>query len=263
MGFGGGAALRFGQTGLRIIQLLAAIVLLALFSYFLAVLSDHNRHIDTWIKAVEGISGAAVLYLLFAVLFTLFLGGVTFFGFIAVVLDIAFVGAFVYEVYVTRGGAGSCKGYVRTPLGSGQANAATPYGSTTWLPNLHQACQLETATFAIGIIMIFLFLITAVMQVLIVRHHKKEKHMGPSPSNNYSSTGKKAPFWKRNKKVHNTRDAEMATAGTVRPSHDTGYTGTTTGNGVNGLDESKYGQPGYGQSNYSAPVHHNATTANY
>jgi hypothetical protein len=252
----GGAALRFGQTGLRILQLLAAIVLLALFSYFLAVLSDHHKHIATWLRAVEGISGAAVLYLLFAVLFTLFLGGITFFGFIAVVLDIAFAGAFVYTAYVNRGGAGSCKGYVRTPLGNGEANAPTPYGSKTWLPNLHQACQLETATFAIAIIMIFLFLVTAVMQVLLVRHHKKEKHLGPSPSNNYSA-GTKRPFWKRNKKVHNTRDAEMATAGTVRPSHDTGYTGTTTGNGVNGLDESKYGQPGYG---HTAPVH-NTTTA--
>jgi hypothetical protein len=257
----GGAALRLGQTGLRSLQLLAAIVLLALFSYFLAVLSDHHKFIPTWLKAVEGISGAAVLYLLFAVLFTLFLGGIAFFGFIAVVLDIAFVGAFIYVVWETRHGAGTCKGYVRTPLGNGQANAPTPYGSTTWLPNLHQACQLESATFAVALIMIFLFLITAVMQVLLVRHHKKEKHQGPSPSNNYSSNSRR-PFWKRNKKVHNTRDAEMATAGTVRPSHDTGYTGTTTGNGVNGLDESKYGQPGYGQTNYTVPVH-NTTTSNY
>jgi hypothetical protein len=54
----------------------------------------------------------------------------------------------------------------------------------------------------------------------------------------------------------------MATAGTLRPSHDTGYTGTTTGNGVNGLDESKYGQPGYGHNNYNTPVY-NTTTTNY
>jgi hypothetical protein len=258
----GGALLRFGQTGLRIIELLAAIVALAIFSYFLAVLSDHHIHIATWLRAVEGISGAAVLYLLFAVILTLFLGGIAFFAFIAVLLDIAFVGAFIYVAWETRHGANSCTGYVRTPLGNGQAKAPTPYGNTDWLPNLHQACQLNTATFAVAIILIFLFLITAVLQVLLVRHHKKEKRYGPGPSNNYTSGVGRRPFWKRNKKVHNTRDAEMATAGTLRPSHDTGYTGTTTGNGVNGLDESKYGQPGYGHTNYNTPVH-NTTTTNY
>lgn len=258
----GGAALRFGQTGLRTLQLLGSIVLLALFSYFLAVLSNHHKAIPTWLRAVEGISGAALLYLLFAVLFTLFLGGITVFGFIAVALDLAFVVAFIYTVVETKQGAGSCKGYVTTPLGSGQANQATASGNSNWLPNLHQACQLETATFAVSLIMIFLFLITAVMQVLLVKHHRKEKRYGPGPSNNYTSGSGKFAFWKRNKKVHNTRDAEMATAGTVRPSHDTGYTGTTTGNAVHGLDDSKYGQPGYGQANYSAPVH-NTATANY
>jgi len=258
----GGAILRFGQTGLRIIELLAAIVALAIFSYFLAVLSDHHIHIATWLRAVEGISGSAVLYLLFAVILTLFLGGIAFFASIAILLDIAFAGAFIYVAWETRHGANSCIGYVRTPLGNGRANTPTPYGNTDWLPNLHQACQLNTATFAVSIILIFLFLITAVVQVLLVRHHKKEKRYGPGPSNNYTSGVGRRPFWKRNKKVHNTRDAEMATAGTIRPSHDTGYTGTTTGNGVNGLDESKYGQPGYGQTHYNTPVH-NTTTTNY
>ena len=89
----GGAVLRFGQTGIRVIELLAAITALVIFSYFLVVLSDHHLHIATWIRAVEGISGAAVLYLLFAVLLTLCLGGVAVLAFIAVALDIAFAGA--------------------------------------------------------------------------------------------------------------------------------------------------------------------------
>jgi len=268
----GGAVLRFGQTGLRILELLAAIVALAIFSYFLAVLSDHNIHIPTWERAVEGISGAAVLYLLFAVLLTLCLGGVAILAFIAVALDIAFVGAFIYVAWETRHGANSCSGVVNTPLGTGRANAPTPYGNSHWLPDLHQACRLNTAVFAVSIILVFLFLITAVLQILLVRHHRKEKRYGPGPSNNYTSGAGRRPFWKRNKKTHTTRDAELATAGAagthhaMRPSHDTGYTGTTTGNGVNGLDEAKYGEPGYGQAgygqnNYTAPVHHNTTTA--
>lgn len=252
--------LRFGQTGLRVIELLATIVALAIFSYFLAVLSDHHLQIPTWMKAVEGISGAAVLYLLFAVLFTIFLGGIAFFGFIAVALDIAFLVTFIYVAFETRHGANSCTGYVRTPLGSGLANAPTPYGNSEWLPNLHQACQLNTAVFAVAIILVFLFLFTAVLQVLLVRHHKKEKRYGPSPSNNYTSGAGKRPFWKRNKKVHNTKDAEMATAGTgvagaMRPSHDTGYTGTTMEQGA--LGDAKYGEPAYGQGNvtHAAPAH--------
>lgn len=38
----GGAFLRFGQTGFRILELLAAIVALGIYSYFLAVLHDHH-----------------------------------------------------------------------------------------------------------------------------------------------------------------------------------------------------------------------------
>jgi hypothetical protein len=121
MGAAGGAALRFGQTGVRLIQFLAAVVAFAIFSYFLAVLRNHHVHIPTWERAVEGVSGSAVLYLIFAVVLTLCLGGSAFFGLIAVLLDIAFVGGFIFVAWETRHGANSCKGYVNTPLGSGAA----------------------------------------------------------------------------------------------------------------------------------------------
>jgi hypothetical protein len=130
MGSAGGSALRFGQTGVRLIQLLAAILALAVFCYFLAVLHNHHDHIPTWERAVAGVSGSAVLYLIFAVVLTLCLGGVAFFGLIAVLLDIAFIGAFIFVAWETRHGANSCKGYVNTPLGSGTAgtvfNVRTP-----------------------------------------------------------------------------------------------------------------------------------------
>jgi hypothetical protein len=254
----GSAVLRITQTALRVIQLLCAVVSLAIFSYFLAVLSGHKLPVDTWVRAVEGMSGASVLYLLFAVLFTLFLGGITFFAFIAVVLDICFIGCYAAIAWFNRGGAGSCTGNVNTVLGSGLSNGFG-FGSNqsvTYEPNLRQACRLETAVFAVAIINIFLFVITAIFQVLLVRHHKKEKRYGPSPANNYTSGAGRTPFWRRNKKVRNTRDAEMATAGTgaIRPSHDTGYTGTTM-NGLNTMAEPKYGQEGYGDT-----FAHNTTT---
>lgn len=88
----------------------------------------------------------------------------------------------------------------------------------------------------------FLFLISAILQVLLGRHHKKEKRYGPSPSNDYTAgTGKKQPFWKR--KTKTKRDAELGVVGAgaiaadekhhtkkggaLRPSDDTALTGST------------------------------------
>jgi len=88
-----------------------------------------------------------------------------------------------------------------------------------------------------------LFLLAAVLQLLLGKHHQKEKRYGPSPSNNYTSGEGKRPFWKRGKAT--SRDAEAAELGTVgaaglaaekhhhhnnntiRPSHETGMTGST------------------------------------
>jgi len=258
----GGALLRFGQTGLRLLEFACAAIVLGIYSYFLSVLADKNIHIPAWEKAVEGMSGAACLYLIFCVLLTLFLGGIRFFAFIAIVLDICFVGCFAAIAYYTRHGANSCKGVVNTPLGTGLSSQAAP-GAGDW----GYVCSLNTACFAVSIVNIFLFLVTAVVQFLLARHHQKEKRYGPSPSNNYTSGTGRRPFWKRNRgAARGTRDAEMATTATapghhgttVRPSHETGMTGSTMNNAGHApyASEPKYGQPGYGM----APGHHNATT---
>jgi hypothetical protein len=253
----GGALLRFGATGLRIFEFCCAAIILGIYSYFLAVLSKHSLPIPTWEKAVEGMSGAAVLYTIFGVLLTLFLGGIAFFGFIAVVLDILFAACFAAIAYYTRHGANKCSGIVNTPIGTGASNDAAPGAG-----DYGYACTLNTACFALSIVAAFLFLVTAAWQVMLVRHHKKEKRFGPSPSNNYTS-GKstRRPFWKRNKKTTmGTRDAEMATAATAshhhhnnnRISHETGMTGSTVHGGYAPTStQPKYGQPGYGQASYN------------
>lgn len=115
----------------------------------------------------------------------------------------------------------------------------------------------------------FLFLLTAIMAVLLMRHHKKEKKFGPGPSNGYTSgAGKKPPFWKRNKKTNH--DAELGTMGAgsaaivdekhhkknnrvsdIRPSHETGMTGSTAAPpDAYGGTTSKYAEP-------AVPTHHN------
>jgi hypothetical protein len=152
----GNWALKALQFFLTLIELGCAAVILAIFSYFLATLKNHNLHIDTYIRAVEGISGVAVFFTLSSLALLCFIGGISFFALLALVLDIAFAGAFVYVAYVTRGGATSCKGYVNTPFGSGFAKGdnqvSAPKGGITILPSLKSACNLEKATFAVAII---------------------------------------------------------------------------------------------------------------
>ena len=81
-------------------------------------------------------SGAAVIYTAFAVILTCFLGGITFFAFIAVFLDILFCGAFIAIAVLARGGTHKCSGVNDSPIGPGE----------------HLSCQLQRVTFIVAII---------------------------------------------------------------------------------------------------------------
>lgn len=81
-------------------------------------------------------SGAAVIYTAFAVILTCFLGGITFFSFLGVVLDICFCGCFVAIAILARGGKNACKGVNNSPIGPGE----------------HLSCQLQRVTFIVAII---------------------------------------------------------------------------------------------------------------
>ncbi|CAK4032055.1 hypothetical protein DOTSEDRAFT_67657 [Lecanosticta acicola] len=242
MGIVKGGALRLFQTFLYALIFCCAAIILGIYSYFLSVLADRNLIIATKWKAVEGLSGAAVLYLICATILTCCLGGISVFAFLAIVLDIAFVGAMIAIAILTRDGASSCSGNVQTPLGNGPGgNRGSFGGQVTYAVSLRTACKLNTAAFAVSIVAAFLFLITAAMQVALVRHHKKEKRYGPSPSNNYTSGYGKGKWWQRkgrkSKGGDATRDTELGATGglaapglDMRPSHETGFTGSTVGN---------------------------------
>lgn len=146
MGFGG-VLLRFCSLAIRVLQFLDAAVILGIFSYYLAVLAQHQLHIETWVKAVEGLAGAATLYGLLGVIFVCCLGGVAFFAFLAVVLDVCFTGAMIAIAVLTRQGTAACSGRVDTPVGSGNANQPSPAQL-----NLGMACRLEKVTFAVAVI---------------------------------------------------------------------------------------------------------------
>lgn len=157
MAKGGGLALKSLSLFTRIIQFGCAAVILGIFSYFLATLKDHGLHIPTYERAVEGISGSAVLYTILALFLVCCLGGVIFFSFIATLLDLAFCGAFIYLAYATRHGASSCKGTnVNTPLGSGNTETgqrvSTGNGGVIGNIKIKTACRLNTACFAVAVI---------------------------------------------------------------------------------------------------------------
>ncbi|KAI1415187.1 hypothetical protein F5Y13DRAFT_156839 [Hypoxylon sp. FL1857] len=183
MGAKAGFALKLLQWFIRGIQFCSSALILALFSYFLAVLTNRHLPIPTWTRAVEGISGIGVLYTLLGLLLLCCLAGHPFTSFIAIVLDICFIGSYIYVASATRGGASSCTGTVDTPFGSGRAEDLI----NNQHPTYRQACQMQTACFAVSIVAIIFFVFSALLEVVLVRHRRKEQRFGPSPANNYTS----------------------------------------------------------------------------
>lgn len=222
MGIVKGGFLRFFQTFLYFISFCCAAIVLGIYSYFLSVQADRSYNIPTWQKAVEGLSGAATLYTIFAVILTCCLGGIAVFSIIAFILDILFAAAFVAIAVMTRDGT-SCSGpIVNTPLGQGNVNSgAAGYTGTndgdqdyTYQVKPYTACKLNTAAFAVSIVAIIFFIITAFMQLGLIRSHGREKRYGPGPSNGYTEGYGKRKFWQRRNK-HVTKDAELGTTGTA------------------------------------------------
>lgn len=105
-----------------------------------------------------------------------------------------------------------------------------------------------------------LFLFSALIQLAIGRNHQKEKKYGPSPANNYTS-GSGNKWFRRKRGPKTTRDAyaandaetgivEGGSAGhlaapghEMRPSGDTGYTGSTMGANNAAYGHDKYNAP--------------------
>ncbi|KAF4970094.1 hypothetical protein FSARC_2795 [Fusarium sarcochroum] len=273
MGAKSGVTLKFLQWFIRGIQFACAALILAIYSYFLATLHNHKLDISDTIRAVEGISGVAVLYTAAALVLLCCLAGRTLSSFLAIILDIAFIGAFIYVAIANKGGASSCTGYLDTPFGKGKAgNTAEGSDGFTALPSYRTACKLQSACLAISIIAIFFFVFSILMEVALARHHRKEKRFGPSPANDYTSGYAKRGFFGRLFR----RKTAATEAGTdlpehthpdqldgFRQSHATDRTAVNNypdntynkydNNGFSHQDP-KYGrQDGYGQIHYPEP----------
>jgi len=217
MGAKSGLALKFLQWFIRGVQLLCAAVVLGIYAYFLATLHNHSLNIATSVRAVAGISGAAILYTLIGLLLLCCVAGLPFTSFIAVVLDVCFIGCFIYVAVVNKHGAGSCTGYIDTPFGQGQSGSQVS-GSDgfTALPSFHTACRLQTACLAVAIIAIFFFVFSILTEVGLARHHRKEKRFGPGPGNNYTSGYSKGGFFSR---FRRNKDRDLVDESNRLPEH--------------------------------------------
>lgn len=223
MGAVGGTALRLLSTTLYILCLLCGIVILGLYSYFLA--AESTRHVSgpNWVRAVEGIAGIGVVYCLLAVVLTCCLGGFMIFAFLGIVFNVV-LGAGFIAIAIMAKGSGSCDGFVKTPLGNGQAASHKGWDNATFNVSLGTACRLNKAVLAVAIIGAFLFFISAFVQLWLGRHHQREKRYGPSPANNYTR-GNGIKFFKRRrgaKSAHAaaTKDAETGLAPAPVMEHD-------------------------------------------
>ncbi|TGJ86030.1 hypothetical protein E0Z10_g2783 [Xylaria hypoxylon] len=248
MGAKSGLALKAVQWFIRGIQFLSCAVALALFSYFLAIASRNNITIPTWSKAVEGISGIGVIYTLLGLLLLCCVAGHPFASAIAIILDIAFIGSFIYVAQANRGGASSCRGTVNTVFGTHPASDSLGSG----LPSYQQICRMHSAVLAVSIIAIVFFLISAFLEVVLVRHRRKESRFGPGPGNNYTSGyGKRGGFFSRFRR--NKGPEEEAINPNALPEHTTPDQMRPSYNTESTAGGHKYGESGFqheGQTAY-------------
>ncbi|KAL2157629.1 hypothetical protein VTH06DRAFT_6008 [Thermothelomyces fergusii] len=226
MGAAKGIALRGLMFFLRIVQFCCAAIVLALFSYFLATLTNHKLPIRTSTRAVEGISGVGVLHTILAVLMLCCVPGRAVPSFVTMVLDVAFVGGFIYVATVNRGGASSCQGEVDTVYGRGDADTnvvGNGSGGFTVLPSLRTACKMESACLAVSIVAVVLFAVTPFVSLALVRHRRKEARFGPSPANNYTEGygGRKGFRWFGRGRKHAAPAGEDGPDPNALPAHST------------------------------------------
>lgn len=149
----GSPILRTLQTGLRSLQLTAAIAVLAIYSYTLGALSNRGLSTPTDVRAVEGIVGITVGYAALCIVLLRIFPTRTFPAFVLIVLDVAFAASWIY-VATANGGGTSCSGEVNTHFGKGKAGDSIKGKSDGFmtLPSYGDACRLLTACLAIAVI---------------------------------------------------------------------------------------------------------------
>ncbi|KAM7205927.1 hypothetical protein V8F33_000757 [Rhypophila sp. PSN 637] len=179
----------------RVLQLASSTASLAVFSsrvwkvYRLVNSIKTRRGVNNATGAVEGILAAAVLYTLLATLMSLSLkgGGKRWLRWLWVLLDLAFVGAFIAVAFLTRpngGHAGPRHCY-------GNRDVTSENNVTGDVATGDDTCDLPWGTFALAIASTILHAITAAFHE-VRSHYRNNKYVmneGPMGHNQGYNTG--------------------------------------------------------------------------
>ncbi|KAG6134806.1 hypothetical protein E4U24_005599 [Claviceps purpurea] len=223
-------ALRGLLCTIRSLQLLCATLVLAM------ALHEYGLQIDVGLRAVEGISGAAVLYTLINMLCQCCLtSGLGCMSPVAAVLDVGFMVGFIFVAMVNQNGAGACRGYTDSPFGRRQGQLGD---EASW-PNMdglishvhpHVACELQRASSFISIIVICLFVLSSLAETVLIGHRRRQMQK-QAMDVAFKSQNKKTRHpafridcWARlfspNRKVHANKSDEVSAHGGRSPSPD-------------------------------------------
>ncbi|KAI6782940.1 uncharacterized protein J7T54_002099 [Emericellopsis cladophorae] len=159
--------------------LLTSIITFSINTYLLAILASHSLSLPDSIPAVEGISGASILYTIVTLILLSRLVSVPK-CFVLLILNFAFAICWIYVSVTYRAGASGCSGdnVNAGVLGKGKEGDTVDGGSggSVVLPDYGTGCRLQSAVLAVGIISIFFSLGAIAVELFLARQIYREKH---------------------------------------------------------------------------------------
>lgn len=159
--------------------LLTSIITFSINTYLLAILASHSLSLPDSIPAVEGISGASILYTIVTLVLLSRLVSVPK-CFVQMILNFAFAICWIYISVTYRAGASGCSGdnVNAGVLGTGREGDKVDGGSggSVVLPDYGTGCRLQSAVLAVGIISIFFSLGAIAVELFLARQIYREKH---------------------------------------------------------------------------------------
>ncbi|KAF2713902.1 hypothetical protein K504DRAFT_424930 [Pleomassaria siparia CBS 279.74] len=197
-----GAPYRWFLRFVRVLQFLSAVISLGIFSsrvykvYRLVNSAKTQRGISGAFGAVEGILAAAVAYTILATLIQCIVKarGPRWLRWLWVLLDLAFVGAFIAVAVLTRpagGPAGPKHCYNnRSSTSNGQNPGQVAQGKTANTQD--RSCNLPWGTFILAILSTILHAITAAFHEVKDRMHEHRQHKAENEGQMGTENGQSA-----------------------------------------------------------------------
>ncbi|SMR55956.1 unnamed protein product [Zymoseptoria tritici ST99CH_3D1] len=158
-----GGLLRLVKIGCYLVAFCCASVITGAFAWFCV---DRDEFEDRNLASLV-IGAVTMFYTLVAALFTCCTAGISFFAVISIFLDIVFAALMIAVAAINSSATNGCD--------------RRPYPRIIYRGSRLMDCELFVAAFAVAIVAIFMFIVTAVTQVLI-RGHSRKTHVSKGKS---------------------------------------------------------------------------------